>query len=121
MANRVKKCRLDQGLTQEALATRVGISRSTLSAIENGHIDPGVSVAVRIARALKTNVETIFPIKVITKGGKTVADRRAGKVPHVKMKDGSVVPRARRQDGAWRKKRSDAGKPRPAAKTSKSK
>lgn len=36
------------------------------------------------------------------------ADRRAGKAtPHV-----GKQPRSRRQDGAWRKKRSDAGKKR---------
>lgn len=36
------------------------------------------------------------------------ADRRAGKsAPHV-----GKQPRARRLDGAWRKKRSDAGKKR---------
>ncbi len=34
-------------------------------------------------------------------------DRRAGRVPHV-----GKQPRARRLDGAWRKKRSDAGKRR---------
>jgi len=36
-------------------------------------------------------------------------DRRAGNknVPHV-----GKQPRARRQDGGWRRKRSDAGKPR---------
>ena len=33
------------------------------------------------------------------------ADRRAGKIPHV-----GKQPRARNLDGAWRKKRSDAGK-----------
>ncbi len=34
-------------------------------------------------------------------------DRRAGKIPHV-----GKVPRARTKSGRWRKKRSDAGKPR---------
>jgi len=34
-------------------------------------------------------------------------DRRAGRVPPV-----GKLPRARRQDGAWRKKRSDTGKKR---------
>jgi len=38
------------------------------------------------------------------------ADRRAGKrMAHVRME-----PCARREDGAWRKKRSDADKPRKA-------
>ena len=37
------------------------------------------------------------------------ADRRAGKgIPHV-----GKEPRARNEDGTWRKKRSDAGKPKP--------
>ena len=46
------------------------------------------------------------------KGGDSMADRRAGKAaPHVPSK-GGAQPRARRNDGAWRKKRSDAGKPR---------
>lgn len=41
-----------------------------------------------------------------------MTDRRAGKVPHVPSPGGSKQPRARRRDGAWRKKRSDAGKTR---------
>lgn len=40
-----------------------------------------------------------------------MADRRAGKIPHVKKE-----PRARTTTGAWRKKRSDAGKKRPKKK-----
>ncbi len=40
-----------------------------------------------------------------------MADRRAGKVPHVPSK-GGAQPRARNNNGQWRKKRSDAGKPR---------
>lgn len=44
-------------------------------------------------------------------GGASVAERRAGKVPHVKMPGGGSAPRDRNRDGTWRKKRSDAGKP----------
>jgi hypothetical protein len=39
-----------------------------------------------------------------------MADRRAGKVPHVKTKGGGTAPRSRNQDGSWRKKRSDTKK-----------
>jgi hypothetical protein len=46
------------------------------------------------------------------KEAKRMTDRRAGRIPHVPSRGGSKQPRARRQDGAWRKKRSDAGKPR---------
>jgi hypothetical protein len=53
-----------------------------------------------------------------------MADRRAGtkQGPYVPSKGGGVEPRARNQDGTWRKKRSDAHptpaktKPSPAKK-----
>jgi hypothetical protein len=40
------------------------------------------------------------------------ADRRAGRIPHVRKE-----PRSRTKSGAWRKKRSDAGKSRKAGRT----
>ena len=39
-----------------------------------------------------------------------MADRRAGRVPHVPSPGGGRQPRARTQNGQWRRKRSDAGK-----------
>ena len=39
-----------------------------------------------------------------------MADRRAGRVPHVPSPGGGRQPRARTQGGQWRRKRSDAGK-----------
>lgn len=41
-----------------------------------------------------------------------MADRRSGKGPYVKDEGGGKQPRSRNSDGSWRKKRSDAGKPR---------
>jgi DNA-binding XRE family transcriptional regulator len=116
--NRIQAIRQQRGLTQETAATQSGISRSTLSAIENGHIDPGVSVALRIARTLGVTVEALYGAPTRKEAKKPMAaDRRAGKVPHVRTKDGGLAPRSRRKDGGWRKKRSDAGKPRRQAKT----
>lgn len=45
-----------------------------------------------------------------------MADRRAGpsQGPYVPSPGGGKEPRSRNQDGAWRAKRSDTGKPRPA-------
>lgn len=45
-----------------------------------------------------------------------MADRRAGKGPYVPSPGGGKEPRARNQDGRWREKRSDAGKPKPPKK-----
>lgn len=41
-----------------------------------------------------------------------MADRRAGRVPHVRDEGGGQQPRSRNDDGRWRAKRSDAGKKR---------
>jgi len=39
-----------------------------------------------------------------------MADRRAGRVPHVREDGGGKQPRSRNKSGTWRGKRSDAGK-----------
>jgi len=41
-----------------------------------------------------------------------MADRRSGKGPYVPDEGGGKQPRSRNKDGTWRKKRSDARKPR---------
>lgn len=41
-----------------------------------------------------------------------MADRRAGGGPYVPDEGGGTQPRARNNDGRWRKKRKDAGKKR---------
>ena len=60
MNNAVKEMRLKRNLTQEALAEKAQISRVHLSEIENGNAIPSVVVALRIAKALKVKMETIF-------------------------------------------------------------
>ena len=47
---------------QAELAARVGVAQSTISDIEHGHIVPGVYLALRIARALASSVEKLFPL-----------------------------------------------------------
>ncbi len=52
--------RLARGLTQEALAARVGVSRQAYAAIESGSARPSVDVALRIGHALDASVEALF-------------------------------------------------------------
>ncbi|ACJ33157.1 helix-turn-helix transcriptional regulator [Anoxybacillus flavithermus] len=59
----LKKKRLDTGLTQKEIAKLVGISRSTYAMIENGERNPSVSVAKRIADALKFDWTIFFDDK----------------------------------------------------------
>jgi molybdate-binding protein/DNA-binding XRE family transcriptional regulator len=48
------------GLSQQALAAQVGLSRQAYGAIESGRATPGVDVALALARTLSTTVEALF-------------------------------------------------------------
>ena len=48
------------GFTQAQLADLAGVSRSEISAIESGRLQPSVDVALRIAKALGETVERLF-------------------------------------------------------------
>ena len=58
----LKDRRKRAGLTQAQLAGLVEVSRQTIIAIERGDYSPSVYLALRIARALDTTVEELFPL-----------------------------------------------------------
>lgn len=60
--SRVKELRTEQGLSQQALATAVGVSRQTINAIETGRYDPSLILAVHLARYFGSTVEEIFDV-----------------------------------------------------------
>ena len=55
---RVERARHD--LTQEALADLVGVTRKTINTVENGRFIPSTMLALKLARALHSTVETLF-------------------------------------------------------------
>ena len=50
--DQLKRARVERTLPQRELARRVGLPQSHISKIENGHVDPGLSTAIELARAL---------------------------------------------------------------------
>ena len=50
------------GLQQQDLATQIGVSRQTLSAIEAGTTVPSTSIALRLAKVLQCRVEDLFSL-----------------------------------------------------------
>ena len=56
----LRRAREARGLTQVELARRAGISRQALGALEGGAYQPGVSVAIALARELGDSVEGLF-------------------------------------------------------------
>jgi putative transcriptional regulator len=58
--NRLKEIRLHKNLTQESLATAVGVTRQTIIAVEKEKFVPSVKLALELAWALNTPIEQVF-------------------------------------------------------------
>lgn len=52
------------GLTQADLASATGIHRSYYGLIENGNRNPSLGIAIKIATALKSDIEYLFPDEI---------------------------------------------------------
>jgi putative transcriptional regulator len=61
--NRLLALRTESGLTQAALAERVGVSRKTINTVENGIFVPSTLLALKLARALGRPVEDLFSLE----------------------------------------------------------
>lgn len=58
--NNVKHLRSVKGISQQTLADKVGVDRSTISRIENGEIETTIDNAMKIANVLKVNIEDLI-------------------------------------------------------------
>lgn len=58
--NRVKELREQLGVTQAELAEKIGMTRQTVIAIEQGKYSPSLEAAYRIARVLKMPLTDVF-------------------------------------------------------------
>ncbi len=57
---RIRSRRRAVGLSQQALAKAAGVSRQTIITMEQGNYAPSVYLALRVAGALDTDVETLW-------------------------------------------------------------
>ena len=60
MKNRLRVLRAERQWSQAELATRLGVSRQTVNAIETGKYDPSLPLAFAIARLFDQAIEAIF-------------------------------------------------------------
>ncbi len=59
--NRIRRLRFDANeMTQKDLADRVGVTRQTILAIENGKYFPTLELAFRIARCFGVPLDEVF-------------------------------------------------------------
>ncbi|MEA1674032.1 helix-turn-helix transcriptional regulator [Nitrospirillum sp. BR 11163] len=61
MRNTIRALRFQNGeMTQQALADRVGVTRQTIIAIEQGRYSPSLEAAFRIAAVFGVPLEAVF-------------------------------------------------------------
>jgi len=59
--NRIRELRFHAGeMTQQALAERIGVTRQTIIAIEQGKYSPSLEAAFKIAQAFGVPLEQVF-------------------------------------------------------------
>ena len=57
---KMKLARVEQSLSQQQLAERVGATRQTIGLIEKGKYNPSLNLCVKIARALNKTLDQLF-------------------------------------------------------------
>ena len=61
VTNQIRRLRFDRGeMTQAELAERVGVTRQTIIAIEQGRYSPSLEMAFQIARAFDVPLDHVF-------------------------------------------------------------
>ncbi len=63
MTNTIKIQRAIKGLTQEALAKEIGVSRQTINSIEKNRYVPSTVLALKIAEVFEKSVNEIFQLE----------------------------------------------------------
>ena len=60
MKNRIEAIRKERGIRQEEFAKALGVSRQTISSLENGRYNPSIVLAHKIARYFSLTIEDVF-------------------------------------------------------------
>lgn len=60
MKNRIEEIRNAKGIRQEELARQMGVSRQTISSLENGRYNPSILLAHRISSFFGLAIEEVF-------------------------------------------------------------
>ena len=60
MKNRIEEIRNQKGIRQEELAKLMGVSRQTISSLENGRYNPSILLAHKISKYFGMTIEEVF-------------------------------------------------------------
>ena len=60
LKNRIEEIRKEKGIRQEDFAKCMGVSRQTISSLENGRYNPSITLAYKIAKYFDMSIEEVF-------------------------------------------------------------
>ena len=60
MKNKIEAIRKERGIRQDEFARALGVSRQTISSLENGRYNPSILLAHKIARYFGMTIEEVF-------------------------------------------------------------
>lgn len=60
MKNRIEEIRNSKGIKQDELGKMLGVSRQTISSLENGRYNPSIMLAYKIAKLFDMTIEEVF-------------------------------------------------------------
>ena len=60
MKNKIEAIRKELGIRQEEFAKALGVSRQTISSLENGRYNPSILLAHKIAKYFGMTIEEVF-------------------------------------------------------------
>ena len=60
MKNKIENIRKEKGILQDEMAKALGVSRQTISSLENGRYNPSIMLAYKIAKYFGMTIEDVF-------------------------------------------------------------
>jgi putative transcriptional regulator len=60
LENKIEVIRKEKGILQEEFAKAMGVSRQTISSLENGRYNPSIGLAHKIAKFFGMTIEEVF-------------------------------------------------------------
>jgi transcriptional regulator with XRE-family HTH domain len=87
LGSRIRRFRLERGLTQTQLGKLVGVSQRVVAYYEVKGVSPPPELLTRIADALKVSIEALFGRKKGAGSGATEPTRNVRRQRHIKRLD----------------------------------
>ena len=60
MKNRIEEIRKERGIRQDEFGKLMGVSRQTISSLENRRYNPSITLAYKIAKYFDMRIEDVF-------------------------------------------------------------